>query len=515
MGEIMRTLKISFLIFILSITISAQWYQQYSEPQGYFLDIDFTAVDDGWVAGLWKMMRTTDGGNNWVTLIDRPQTNTTIQRISFVNDTIGWYIEQNGDDNHCTIYKTSNGGDDWIVQYISPQFTLIWDLEFINQNLGFGVGSDPTFPILFKTTNSGNSWGIVSIDNVYAPIIRTLFFLDALQGWVAGDAIYKTTDGGFTWNMLVGPYSEYIFDIQFTTPTIGWYSDLFGIKKTTDGGTTWIQQATGGDGWHQSSLYFIDSDTGYFCAFNKVLKTTNGGSSWVSQLEGSTLNLSDVCFVDPSHGWLLGYTPGRIFHTDNGGLPVELQNFRAELSLSGVYLVWSTATETNNQGFEIFRTNKDDDWNKIGFVPGHGTTTETQHYSFTDNDVKSGKYQYKLKQIDYDGTFEYSKIVEVEIPIVNEFLLSQNYPNPFNPTTTIKYQIPEISFVTLIVYDGLGKEISVLVNEEKPVGSYEVDFSAIGGSAAGGNAYSLPSGIYFYRLQAGSFVETKKMILLK
>jgi len=472
MGEIMRTLKISFLIFILSITISAQWYQQYSEPQGYFLDIDFTAVDDGWVAGLWKMMRTTDGGNNWVTLIDRPQTNTTIQRISFVNDTIGWYIEQNGDDNHCTIYKTSNGGDDWIVQYISPQFTLIWDLEFINQNLGFGVGSDPTFPILFKTTNSGNSWGIVSIDNVYAPTIRTLFFLDALQGWVAGDAIYKTTDGGFTWNMLVGPYSEYIFDIQFTTPTIGWYSDLFGIKKTTDGGTTWIQQATGGDGWHQSSLYFIDSDTGYFCAFNKVLKTTNGGSSWVSQLEGSTLNLSDVCFVDPSHGWLLGYTPGRIFHTDNGGLPVELQNFRAELSLSGVYLVWSTATETNNQGFEIFRTNKD---------------------------------QYKLKQIDYDGTFEYSKIVEVEIPIVNEFLLSQNYPNPFNPTTTIKYQIPELSVVTLKVYDVLGNEIATLVNEEKPSGNYEVEFDGT----------ILTSEVYFYQLRAGSFVETKKMVLMK
>ena len=83
-------------------------------------------------------------------------------------------------------------------------------------------------------------------------------------------------------------------------------------------------------------------------------------------------------------------------------------------------------------------------WNKIGFVPGHGTTTETQHYSFTDNDVKPGKYQYKLKQIDYDGTFEYSQIVEVEIPFVNEFSLSQNYPNPFNPVTKIKYSIPAV-----------------------------------------------------------------------
>jgi len=197
-------------------------------------------------------------------------------------------------------------------------------------------------------------------------------------------------------------------------------------------------------------------------------------------------------------------------------VPVELVSFSYEINeKNDVTLSWITATETNNHGFEILRKahNEDDGWNKLGFVAGHGTTTEIQHYSFTNNNVKPAKYQYRLKQIDFDGSFEYSKIVEVEIPIVNEFLLSQNYPNPFNPTTTIKYQIPEISFVTLIVYDGLGKEISVLVNEEKPVGSYEVDFSAIGGSAAGGNAYSLPSGIYFYRLQAGSFVETKKMIL--
>ncbi|MFC2093995.1 T9SS type A sorting domain-containing protein [Bacteroidota bacterium] len=105
--------------------------------------------------------------------------------------------------------------------------------------------------------------------------------------------------------------------------------------------------------------------------------------------------------------------------------------------------------------------------------------------------------------------------------IVKEFMLRQNYPNPFNPSTTIKYQIPELSFVTLKVYDVLGNEIATLVNEEKVIGSYEIEFSAIGGSASGGNAYTLPSGVYFYRLQvyapgrAGSFVETKKMILLR
>ncbi len=502
--------KIFFTVTILlmvTMKANSQWFLQYSDPDGYFLDIDFTSADNGWVAGLWKMIKTTDGGNSWDTLIQRPQSNTTIQAISFANNSIGWYIEQNGDDNHCTIYKTLNGGSDWFPQYTSPQFTLIWDMQFINQNNGFAVGLNPTFPVLWKTTDGGNTWNIITIDNVYAPLLRTLFFLDTWIGWAAGDGIYKTTDGGYSWNMLVGPYSEYIFDIQFTTSNIGWYSDLFGIKKTTDGGSTWIQQALGGDGWHTSSLYFIDSDTGYFCPFNGVLKTTDSGSSWEVQIQDYSLNLSDVCFVDPNNGWISGYSPGRIFNTNNGGIPVELISFTGNVIEGKVQLTWSTAAETNNQGFEILRfTQKDNnDWDKVGYIPGNGTTTEPQFYSFIDESLQPGKYQYRLKQIDFDGSFEYSNIIEVVIGTPTEFSLEQNFPNPFNPITRIHYQITQTSIVTLKVYDVLGNEVTTLVNEEKTSGSYEIEFS--------GN--DLPSGVYFYQLQAGSFVETNKMVLIK
>ena len=188
-------------------------------------------------------------------------------------------------------------------------------------------------------------------------------------------------------------------------------------------------------------------------------------------------------------------------------IPVELMSFTAEVNKNDITLIWLTATETNNSGFEILRfaQNDNNECEKKGFVPGHGTTTETQHYSFTDNDVKPGKYQYKLKQIDYDGTFEYSQIVEAEIPFVNEFSLSQNYPNPFNPTTSLQLAIGSRQFVTLKVYDLLGREIATLVNEEKPAGEYEVEFDATG----------LQSGVYFYTLRAGSFVESKKLLLLK
>jgi len=140
----------------------------------------------------------------------------------------------------------------------------------------------------------------------------------------------------------------------------------------------------------------------------------------------------------------------------------------------------------------------------IAFVEGYGTTTETHNYSYVDANLTAGKYLYRLKQIDFNGQYEYSDVVEVElIPV--QYALFQNYPNPFNPSTKITYTIPELSFITLKVYDVLGKEIATLVNEEKPAGNYEVEF----------DSSELTSGIYFYRLQAGSFVETKKMILLK
>jgi len=187
-------------------------------------------------------------------------------------------------------------------------------------------------------------------------------------------------------------------------------------------------------------------------------------------------------------------------------IPVELTTFTASVSGNDVQLNWSTATEWNNLGFEIhrFTTNKDE-WNKIGFVPGHGTTTKQQHYSFVDESVSSGKYQYRLKQIDYDGTSEYSDIVELEVGLPTVFSLEQNYPNPFNPTTKIKYQIVNAGFVNMRVYDVLGNEVATLVNEEKAAGNYAVEF----------DGSTLTSGIYFYKLQAGIFIETKKMVLLR
>ena len=192
--------------------------------------------------------------------------------------------------------------------------------------------------------------------------------------------------------------------------------------------------------------------------------------------------------------WRIGYAYTPI-------VPVELESFSAIPVGNSINLTWVTATELNNYGFELFRNG-----NKITFVEGKGTTTEKQEYFYTDKNLKEGIYNYRLEQIDYDGS---KNIISTEITVYlslpEKFSLGQNYPNPFNPSTKIKYSIPASEFVTLKVYNLLGEEVTSLVNEIKPAGSYEVEFIVS----------ALPSGVYLYKLQAGNFVETKKMLLLK
>ncbi|MFQ3598140.1 MAG: T9SS type A sorting domain-containing protein [Chloroherpetonaceae bacterium] len=187
-------------------------------------------------------------------------------------------------------------------------------------------------------------------------------------------------------------------------------------------------------------------------------------------------------------------------------LPVELTAFEGAFKNGEVHLSWRTASELNNAGFEIERSVDRETFTQIGFVRGNGTTTEAQSYSFVDRSTfNTEKVYYRLKQVDFDGQFEYSNIIEVSVSLPTKFSLAQNYPNPFNPTTSIAYELPRTSRVVLKVYDVLGREVTTLINEEQSAGRYVQTF----------NASNLSSGIYFYRLQAGNFVETKKMMLVK
>jgi hypothetical protein len=196
---------------------------------------------------------------------------------------------------------------------------------------------------------------------------------------------------------------------------------------------------------------------------------------------------------------------GTVYY-DTTTVPVELTSFTSTVIGNNVELSWTTATELNNSGFAVERKTELTSWDRISFIAGNGTTTEPKSYSFSDQNLKDGKYFYRLKQIDLDGTFKYYDLAEaVDITTPLTFSLSQNYPNPFNPSTNISWQQSASAYTKLVVYDELGTEVAVLVNEEKPAGNYEIEF----------NASELASGMYYYRLTAGSFIETKKMILIK
>jgi hypothetical protein len=195
---------------------------------------------------------------------------------------------------------------------------------------------------------------------------------------------------------------------------------------------------------------------------------------------------------------------GNVVELTAGVLPVELSSFNANVNGTSVTLNWSTASELNNNGFEVQRKSGDE-FVTISFIKGAGTTTETQNYSYSDEKLAIGKYSYRLKQVDFNGTFEYSNVINVDLFSPNEFVLDQNYPNPFNPSTIISFSVPQSSFVTLKVYDVLGNEVSTLVNETKEAGKYSVSFDAAG----------LSNGVYFYSINSDNFTSTKKMILMK
>lgn len=191
-------------------------------------------------------------------------------------------------------------------------------------------------------------------------------------------------------------------------------------------------------------------------------------------------------------------------------IPVELTSLNASVDGGTVTLQWSTATETNNSGFEIERKGDDGTFKRIGFVAGKGTVTTQNSYIYNDSPEKPGIYEYRLKQVDFNGTFEYSDVLTVNVTVPTDYALYQNYPNPFNPSTTVRFALKAESQVVMKVFNALGQEVRTLADKRMPAGLHEISFDATG----------LHSGLYMYRLEAkgidGSlFTSIRKMTLLK
>ncbi len=249
------------------------------------------------------------------------------------------------------------------------------------------------------------------------------------------------------------------------------------------------------------SFHYLDADV--VGDENQYELGRYNGISWdiLSPISlNTTSNTASIAGINSFSDWTLG---------EDGALPVELKSFTATTIGSKVRLNWNTATEINNYGFEIERAKTSTSsllvWEKIGFVNGSGNSNSPKSYTFIDDNVSSEKYSYRLKQIDNDGQFEYSSPVQIDLASLSTFSLHQNYPNPFNPSTTIQFSLPAALNVKIIIFNLLGQEIQTLVNETKEAGIHEIIF----------DAQNLNSGVYLYKIEAGSYIQTRKMTLIK
>ena len=383
---------------------------------------------------------------------------------------------------------------------------------------------------VWKTTNYGDSWTSASQQLSASTKLRSLaiapsntnvlYAADLTQMW-------KTTDGGATnWSAITLPSNSnsitYIAvknnDPNTVWITYGGYSDGAKVYESTDGGGTWSNISAGLPNLPVMCITYYKTITDrkiLFAGTDVGVYVKDGANNWSSFSNGlpNVVVPEMEIFYQSGADKLRAGTFGRgLWETEIASIfPVELTGFTAKSDGGNVTLNWSTATEVSNYGFEIQRAvssgnHSETNWQKTGFVRGSGNSNSPRSYSFTDKTIKeSGKYLYRLKQLDETGSFEYSKQIEVELGPVKNYTLRQNYPNPFNPLTVIGYSLPAAGKVTLKVYDILGKEIAELVNEEKPAGQYEVKF----------DASRLTSGVYLYTLKAGNYSETKKMVVIK
>lgn len=239
----------------------------------------------------------------------------------------------------------------------------------------------------------------------------------------------------------------------------------------------------------------------------EFMKPYDGTANDFAVVPGSSVKFT--CEIFDNEGathWQNGFD-ATVYTLDFSAIPVpvELVSFNANVNKGIVNLQWATATEINNQGFEVQRKFGSNNFVTVGSVNGHGTTTSPNHYTFSDKLLNSGKYIYRLKQIDFDGSFSYSSEVNVDVNLASKYSLEQNYPNPFNPSTKISFSVPQLSFVSIDVFNSIGQKIATLVNEQMNAGNYSINFDAA----------NITSGIYFYKMTAGNFTEMKKMILVK
>ena len=472
-----------------------------------FIDVFFTDDNTGWIVGqeLYKsiLYKTYDGGATILPVQNFPGENpSSVYFFDNLNGIVGAKDK---------IFKTSSGGINWEAQNISGYDSLLTGkvfkrFYFLDNGFGWAMNAG----CVVKTTDNGNNWFIV-FKLLNGTTLTGFNFTNEQIGWITSTSgLYYTTDGGVNW-ITQNRFQYYnLRDIYFNSNMHGMITCSDTLFYTVDGGTNWLVDNSvvnlGYARFSNEALnnIFLVGGRGY------TYQSTNAGESWNEVIEIKNSGITFIRLNEVNKGYTIGLK-GLVIKYYDEDLPVELTSFDASIKDENkIILRWSTTTETNNKGFTIesLKVDKLDGlqgWENVGFVDGAGTTTENHHYSFVDEGLTAGRYSYRLKQIDFDGTFEYSNTIVIEIASPTEFKLNQNFPNPFNPETKIEFQIPTTSNVNLTVFNVLGEKIREIVNEKLDAGYYGFVF----------NGENQSSGTYIYSLNSENYTASGKMILLK
>jgi photosystem II stability/assembly factor-like uncharacterized protein len=447
--------------------------------------------------GEGAVLKTTDAGFSWTKIT--ADTLPGLKTVYFTSIDVGYAA---GYQNF--LMKTTDGGLNWEKIIVDTKLWYFNNIEFWDENNGIIV----SYPSeVYYTTNGGNSFSVST--GIKRSVEDICYASQNILYLVGGDEkIYKSTDSGINWvGVYGGTVLKTFLGVEFLNSTNGIVTGEDGkVLVTTDGGGSWITSSAGISGLLRG-VFILNNQEAYVAgAPEQVFKTTDGGMTWLSDFTGGNeIALYKIKFTDNMIGLICG-SDGKFLRNTDFVIPVELTSFIASVSGNDVRLLWSTESELNNSGFEIDRSDKINNWEIISFISGSGTCTEPKNYYFIDEDLKPSKYNYRIKQIDFNGTFKYSDIVEVNISTVADYTLKQNYPNPFNPSTIIEFTLPEDETnVKLSIYNVLGEKVDELVNSSLAAGKYQYQWSA----------QNIVTGIYIYELQTEKFVAMKKMLILK
>ncbi len=392
--------------------------------------------------------------------------------------------------------------------------TSLSEVEMSRDTVSLKLGV-PMYAFIDTTNNINSLWTItaspstpkwdVTVSSFYS---SPNSYTDSPSGnYVANATVTMTTTNPVNLSNMNEPTLTF-----WTKHDIETKWDCSVIQISTNNGTTWnnltgtLSKAASGSGRQTPSGMPI---------YDGVLSNWTQEEISLSAYTGQQVKLRFELRTDGSQqrdGWYIDDIGIVTYNI----IPVELSALSAKVLGNSVIIEWTTASELNNRGFEIQRKVKENvsDWKTLAFIRGNGSSSEIHNYSFKDENPIAGKILYRLKQIDHDGSVKIFNELEIDFAGVYSFSLGQNYPNPFNPVTTIRFSVPspslaagrrETSDVKLVVYDVMGREVSTLVNEKKEPGTYEVKFDAA----------QLTSGVYFYRLTSGDFIDTKKLILIR